>query len=206
MGWNIVAVFAVVVSVSSGRCVRRPQTTTIPTIQPVQPIQPIIPTVVDGAVVKSLIDTIQLFIVSDLLEETLPGRDVIVTPYPISANYIEDCDILPYDIVYDEDCPDFVTAFVPREPCVKTKPLCVNFGLNEELILPPLAPELPCGLGYLPGGLPVVAKAFAPCPKCSGCGCTCSTAALPICSPYSCAALATPLCPDLSPFVKPVIL
>lgn len=67
-----------------------------------------------------------------------------------------------------------------------------------DVILPPAAAELPCGLGYLPSAAPLVACSYGITNVCDAC--------IPVTSPYSCTCLATPLCPELRAFAKPVIL
>ncbi|XP_063544501.1 uncharacterized protein LOC134752743 [Cydia strobilella] len=192
MVWVHLAVVAVFFNVALSQSIRCPinkcapklATTIAPTVVPT-----IAPTIVDGNVVQSLIDTIQLFIVSDLLADTLPEKKCYIQTIPEPPCLLEyDDSGVQYELIFDSNCTGDLTT-------------CVNC---DQLILPPYAAELPCGLGYMPGGLPVVAKAFAPCSK--GCGCGCSAGALPICSPYSYAALSVPLCPNMSPCVKPIIL
>nr|XP_053621397.1 uncharacterized protein LOC128681488 [Plodia interpunctella] len=66
-----------------------------------------------------------------------------------------------------------------------------------ELILPPVAAELPYGLGYTVAGAPLVSSAFCS----SGYG-----SLVPVTSPCSCTKLATPLCPEIRRFARPILL
>ncbi|XP_061726837.1 uncharacterized protein LOC133532262 [Cydia pomonella] len=217
MVWIDLAFVAVFFNVGLSQCIRCPSNklaTTIPTVLPT-----VAPTIVDGNVVQSLIDTLQLFIVSDLIADTLPEKKCCIKtlPEPCLLEY-DDFGLVQYELIGDRDCicnlKRDCTSCVPKCGCECVSALVPSC---DQLILSPFAPELPCGLGYMPGGLPGVAKAFAPCSnkgcgcgcgcECEcGCGCGCSAGALPVCSPYSCAALAVPLCPNMSPLVKPIIL
>lgn len=84
---------------------------------------------------------------------------------------------------------------------------------NKELILPPLSVELPTGLGFHMAALSIVSAAYGcPCGLTDPCTCVsdirkCSCGArIPVTTACSCSALAAPVCPNLAPLVKPVIL
>ncbi|XP_048002296.1 uncharacterized protein LOC125238867 [Leguminivora glycinivorella] len=144
MVWAYFAVLAIFFNVALSQSIRCPPcpnncgpklATTIaaPTI-----VSTTAPTIVDGNVVQSLIDTLQLFIVSDLLADTLPEKNCYVQnipPTPLVLEY-DDCGI-EYELVFDNctdiitDCIcnpgcgcEYVTALVPRKCC------------SDQLILP----------------------------------------------------------------------
>ncbi|CAB3241617.1 unnamed protein product [Arctia plantaginis] len=80
--------------------------------------------------------------------------------------------------------------------CGCQRPVC-----SDQLILPPLAVELPPGLGYFESALPLVADYFEPAIEYMTTG-----AYLPITSKCDCLTLAAPVSPEIAPLVKPIIL
>lgn len=96
-------------------------------------------------------------------------------------------------------------------PCLSLPPYIPP--CNKELILPPLSVELPTGLGFHMAALPIVSAAYGcPCGLTDPCTCVpasrkCSCGArIPVTTACSCSSLATPVCPNLAPLVKPIIL
>ncbi|RVE42364.1 hypothetical protein evm_012985 [Chilo suppressalis] len=73
-----------------------------------------------------------------------------------------------------------------------------NVPLYADVILPPTAAELPCGLGYAGAAAPLVAAAYDCNGPCSAC--------VPVTSPFICTKLATPQCAELRAYAKPIIL
>ncbi|KAF9805545.1 hypothetical protein SFRURICE_020930 [Spodoptera frugiperda] len=70
---------------------------------------------------------------------------------------------------------------------------------KDQLILPPLAVELPRSLGYFQSALPLVAKYFSPSVNDVMTG-----AYLPV---ANCdLVIAAPVCPEYAPLVKPIVL
>ena len=95
-------------------------------------------------------------------------------------------------------CPSFIEPINNIVSC--RKPSC-GCGYNDQIILPPLSVELPCGLGYFPSASPLVAKCFAPALDYLTTG-----AYIPIAAPCDSLILAAPVSPDIAPLVKPLIL
>ena len=97
-------------------------------------------------------------------------------------------------------------------PCTQFETIPVIKYVEEqicecgELILPPKSVQLPSGLGFGPSALPAVAEAYDQKFFVNGGSFDFADAYVPVSSPYSCIKLATPISPDISSLVYPIVL
>ncbi|CAG9794188.1 unnamed protein product [Diatraea saccharalis] len=112
---------------------------------------------------------------------------------PLSCDIITTLGLLGELLVTSDEVPP---------PCARSTSGCgcgcKNVPSYVDVILPPSAVELPCGLGYSPAAAPLVATAYDCSDTCISC--------VPVTSPYTCTKLVTPLCPELRAYAKPIIL
>ncbi|XP_063391257.1 uncharacterized protein LOC134676805 [Cydia fagiglandana] len=103
MVWVHVAVVAVFLNVALSQSIRCPINKCAPTVPTIAPtvVPTTAPTIVDGNIVQSLIDTLQLFIVSDLIADTLPEKKCCIQTIPE-----------PYFLDYDDCVPLWMWVWV----------------------------------------------------------------------------------------------
>lgn len=202
---------------------------------------PLPPKVVDAAIAQSLVETLQLFIVSDLIEDTVKAPEYAgVNPFignSYGTPYLTEIEET-INIITDPESGYTKISPILQESITYSEidyPIYQNLGCkckpkSTELILPPLASQLPYGLGYLPAAVPLVMEAYGAIESAisplgsvveavipgsiplvepvitfgstilPGPGCMSMTA------PCTCASLATPMPPALAMLAQPVIL
>ncbi|CAG4963810.1 unnamed protein product [Colias eurytheme] len=135
-----------------------------------------------------------------------PAKSIIVV---VLVTFTDVVLTLPYPNC--NPCPKITHMAIPCESVIAVKETCAPImpvKCCEQLILPPKAVEVPCGLGYSSVAVPVVAEAYSERFFTNGVDelVYVSEALIPVSPPCSCIKLATPVCQEWSPLLQPIIL